>query len=126
MTSRFVTGNLFLVISVISATLSQVLLKHLLDEVRPEGLGWSAIQPFLAAEKLLQTIAVGLLLVIGYLFWVLALAKLDLSYAYPIASMSVLVAAFFSVLFLGEVMNARMWVGTVLITAGLVLLAPGH
>ena len=65
-----------------------------------------------------------LLLVSGFLFWVLSLTRLDLSYAYPIACSSVLLVALMSAIFLGEAVTLRMWSGTVLILIGIALLTP--
>jgi drug/metabolite transporter (DMT)-like permease len=65
------------------------------------------------------------LLVAGFLLWVLCLTKLDLSYAYPVVCSSVLLVAFFSGLFLGETITVRTWCATALILAGLVLLGSG-
>ena len=62
--------------------------------------------------------------VAGFGFWVLALARLELSYAYPIACSSILFVALLSTVFLGEPMTPKMWVGTVMILVGVILLTP--
>ncbi len=57
-------------------------------------------------------------------FWALCLSRLSLSYAYPVASTSVLLIAVFSVVVLGEAISLKMWAGTALILVGIVLLRP--
>ena len=64
------------------------------------------------------------MLVAGFLFWILCLVRLELSYAYPVACSSVLFVSLFSVIFLGETVTPRMWIGTAFILVGLVLLMP--
>ena len=124
--SRFMIGNVFLVISMVCAASSQILIKALIDEVRPGGLDWSVVQSFLSGGRLLRGAGAGVLLVAGFVFWILSLGRLDLSYAYPVACTSVLLISFFSVIVLGESMTLRMWAGTALIVVGMVLLTPGH
>jgi drug/metabolite transporter (DMT)-like permease len=122
--SRFMVGNLYLVLSMLCATASHILLKGLIDQVQPESLSWSELSQFLTAPRLLRLVSAGILLVGGFLSWLACLARLDLSYAYPVASTSVLLVAAFSIAVLGESVSWRTWLGTVLILAGIVLLRP--
>jgi undecaprenyl phosphate-alpha-L-ara4N flippase subunit ArnE len=62
----------------------------------------------------------------GFVCWLQALARLDLSYAYPLACASILVVAVLSWLVLGEPLSIRVWIGTLLVLAGVALLAPGR
>jgi drug/metabolite transporter (DMT)-like permease len=122
--SRFMTGNLFLALSMLCAASSQVVLKALLDDVRPQTLDWPTIQLFLAPGRLWRGCASLTLVVMGFAFWVLCLTRLNLSYAYPIACTSVLIVALLSMAFLGEPMTPRMWIGTGLVLVAIILLAP--
>ncbi len=124
--SRFLVGNVFLLLSMACAAGSQVLLKALLREVPPPAPSWSTLAPLLTPDRLLRGgIALGLI-VAGFLFWVLCLARLELSYAYPIACSSVVLVAALASLVLGEPMGLRAWSGTLLILLGIVLLTPGR
>ena len=123
--SRFVVGNLFLLTSMLCAAASHVLLKSLLDETRIESWTPSALAALLDARTIVRGGLVGVLLVLGFVLWILCLRRLDLSYAYPIACSSLLLVVLFSVLFLGESFTAKMWLGTVLILLGVILLSPG-
>jgi len=121
---RFLIGNVFLVLSMISAVSSQILLKALIDDLQPVVSGLREIPAALDGPRALRLAASMVLLVAGYGFWVLSLTRLDLSYAYPIACCSVLVAVLLSVLFLGESVSPRQWVGTVLLLIGATMLMP--
>ena len=122
--TRFVAGNLFLFLSMACASTSQLILKAVLRGVDPPGLAWRSWHPFLAPDRLLRGGGAMILIVAGFGFWVLALARLELSYAYPIACSSILFVALLSAVFLGEPITPRMWAGTVLILIGVVLLTP--
>lgn len=122
--TRFVAGNLFLFLSLVCGSTSQLFLKAVLRDVEPPGSSWGSWQPFLTPDRLLRGGGAMVLIVAGFGFWVLALARLELSYAYPIACSSILLVALLSAVFLNEPITARMWAGTVLILIGVVLLAP--
>jgi len=122
--SRFLVGNLFLLLSVVGATGGHVLLKSVVDDVKSSGLSWETVQALGTASRLLRGGAGAALVVVAFLFWLLALTRLDLSYAYPVACSSLLLVTLFSVVFLGEPVTLRIWVGTVLVLAGVALLMP--
>ena len=124
--SRFLVGNLFLVVSMVCATASHVLLKGLLDQLQPGSLTWNTLGQFLTAPRVVRGFVAATLLVVGFLFWLLCLTRLELSYAYPVASSSVLLITAFSIAVLGESVSWRMWLGTVLILVGIVLLRPDN
>ena len=122
--TRFVAGNVFLLLSMICASTSQLVLKTVMRGVDPPGLAWSSWQPFLAPDRFFRGAGAMILIVSGFGLWVLALARLELSYAYPIACASILFVALLSAVFLGETITPKMWAGTVLILIGVVLLTP--
>lgn len=122
--NRFVIGNLFLLLSMACAATSQILLRALLAETGPLGLDWTACRSLLTGERLVRGGLAMMLIVAGFGFWVLALSRLQLSYAYPIACSSILLVTLLSALFLGEAITVRTWAGTVLILLGVVLLMP--
>ena len=122
--SKFLSGNLFLLASILCAVSSQIMIKALLDEVQSVAEGCQTLQTLLSDGRLLRATVAGVLLVAGFLFWILCLTRLELSYAYPIACSSVLLVAFFSAYALGEAVSPRVWLGTVLILLGIVALGP--
>lgn len=122
--SKFAMGNVFLFASMLCTTTSHIMIKTLIDQAGEEGLTLSSLPELFGGPKLLRSVLAGSLLVAGFLFWALCLSRLTLSYAYPVASTSVLLIAIFSVVVLGETINPKMWAGTVLILVGIVLLRP--
>jgi len=122
--SRFLSGNLFLLMSMVLAATSQIILKGVLREVEPLGLNWSAWQSMLAPERLIRAGTAMLMIGVGFLSWVMCLARLELSYAYPVACSSILLVALFSAVFLGESITLKMWLGSALIVVGVILLMP--
>lgn len=122
--SAFWIGNICLGLSILCAAGSQVTIKALFNETGPFSLSWSFLEALLPPGRLLRAAVAVVLVGGGFLLWVAGLSRLNVSYAYPIACSSALLVTLFSVLFLGEVVSARMWLGTALIVAGTTLLAP--
>jgi multidrug transporter EmrE-like cation transporter len=122
--SRFFVGNLFLLLAVISGTAGHVLLKSVVDDVKGGGISWQTVRALFAAERLWRGGGGAMLVVVSFVLWLISLTRLDLSYAYPVACSSLLLVTLFSVIFLGEPAGPRVWIATVLILAGVVLLAP--
>ncbi len=122
--SKFVVGNLFLGLSILLQSSSQVIMKTLMTELdTSEGLV-AKIRQLMVATRFWRAGLAGTMIVVAFLAWLMCLSKLDLSYAYPIACGSAFLVTILSVVFLGETATPKMWVGTVLIMIGTVLLAP--
>lgn len=122
--SRFAVGNVFLVLSMICTAVSQLMVKPIMDEVGADRLGAHTLGLLLEGSRPWRGGLAVLLLGGGFVFWMLALTRLNLSYAYPIACSSVLLVAFLSAVVLGEPVTARTWFGTVLVLIGIALLTP--
>ena len=122
--SKFAMGNILLFGSMLCTTASHIMIKALIDEAGEESLTLSSLFALFTGPKFLRSVVAGLLLVAGFLLWALCLSRLSLSYAYPVASTSVLLIAVFSIVVLGEAISPKMWAGTVLILVGIVLLRP--
>lgn len=60
---------------------------------------------------------------LGVFFWLYALSKVDLSYAFPFVSLSYILVLVFSSVFLGEHVTILRWAGVLLISAGVALVA---
>jgi len=57
----------------------------------------------------------------GALFWLAALSRVDLSWAYPLLSMGYILVLIFSWLFLGETVSYIRWIGAILVVIGVIL-----
>lgn len=122
--SPFLAGNLFLFGSMVFVTASHIMIKALIDQAMAESLTWNTLGQFLTTGRIVRGGIAGVFLVSGFLAWIVSLTKLDLSYAYPVASTTVLFISLFSVIVLGESLTSRMWIGTGLILFGIILLRP--
>lgn len=65
------------------------------------------------------------LYVLGALVWLLVLARVELSFAYPFVGIGFIVTMVFGWWFLGDVLSTLRVVGTLLIVVGIVLVARG-
>jgi drug/metabolite transporter (DMT)-like permease len=122
--SRFLSGNLLLVLSMVCASTSQLLFKIWLTDAAPDGVGPGTLRALMRSRAWPAGAAGAVLLVLGFAAWILCLSRLELSYAYPIACTSVLLVAVLAALVLGEAFTPRMWLGTALILIGVALLTP--
>lgn len=121
--SGFLIGNIFLGLSLLFASVSQVALKALLNRLESSSLSLSLLR-----EQDLGffgwLLLIGVMIVAGFLFWAFSLTKLNLSYAYPIACSSALLVALLSAFILGEAVTLKTWIGTGFIVFGTALLVP--
>lgn len=115
------SATLALWISIFLNGLAQVLLK--------KGVGRSQTQTGASASWWLSLLgnvwvwAWGFSFVAATALWLLALSKLDISYAFPLLSTSFILVAILSRLILGEYISTRRWVAILVICLGVILIA---
>lgn len=63
---------------------------------------------------------------VASLFWMMAMTKFQISYAYPFMSSAFILVLLISVPLFGETLNATKLIGTLLIVTGLVVLSRGY
>lgn len=124
--SAFWIGNTYLLVGLLCASFSHILFKSIFNDTGPLNLHWSSVYILFSYGRGVRVFLALGLLVVGFVLWMMSLSRLDISYAYPIASASALLVTFFSVLFLGEAVSVRSWCGTVLIVLGTALLVPSR
>ena len=124
--SRFAVGNLFLLLSMLCSAGGHLFIKVTMDDARIASAAGATWLQLLTLPRLLRGGSGLSLVVVAFVFWLLCLSRLDLSYAYPIASASVLFVTLFSAVFLHEVVTPRTWLGTVLVIAGVALIGPSR
>lgn len=122
--SEFWIGNVSLLLTMLCGTASQIVLKALFNETGP--LQWSLRQIPKHPGAIARIALASVLLGAAFIFWMMTLSRLELSYAYAVACSSALLVAFFSVFFLGETVTAKMWLGIVLIVLGTALVVPSR
>ena len=102
------------------------MLKVLLNKTGPLSFNRSFFDSLFSSGRALHLAVVLVLLGAGFLFWLMSLSRLDVSYAYAVACSSALVVMLLGVVFLGETVSPKMWLGTVMIVVGTFLLAPSR
>lgn len=117
---------MFLLGSMILGAGAQVLFKAAFNMTGPVRMSFDMFTGVDGTRLLLLFSFAGILLVCGFLLWMLSLSRLDLSFAYPIACASALLVMVFSVIFLGEAVTLKAVAGVVLITLGTALLVPSQ
>lgn len=60
---------------------------------------------------------------ISSIFWIIAISKIDLSYAYPLVSINFVLIALFSKIFLKEKVNKHRWIAIFYIILGVVAIS---
>lgn len=109
--------------SVLMSVAGQVSLKLGLSEGVPAGAGPLAMLPVIVRSPLLL---LGFLLYgLGALSWVAALARVDLSYAYPLLALNFILITLVSRIYLHEQVPLLRWLGMLVICFGILLVAKG-
>ena len=122
--SSFAIGNLILIASMLCGAIGQIMIKSVMNAADFSHFSAATLKQFASPDIFLPGSLGAILVVSGFLLWLAALTKLNLSYAYPIACSSVLLVTLMSGLFLGEQLSLRIWLGTALIVLGVLLLLP--
>lgn len=116
-------ANLCILASVSLGVLGQFLIKRGLNSLGKldfaAGLVVAYLKVFLSP---LVVLGLGVYF-LGVFFWLYALSKVDLSYAYPFVSLSYVLVILASVFLLGEQVTPLRWLGVAAICAGVVLVA---
>jgi len=115
---------LYILISVIASTVGQLLLKKGMNEMGSVTLSMNQILS--TAWKMITNpyVFIGLLIyVAGTVFWLAALSRVDLSYAYPFASLSYVIMLVASWMMFNEQITLTRILGSVVIGIGVLLIS---
>ena len=125
MNARFdMTGHFYILLTLLFTVYGQLVLKWQMGQVRsmPEG-GFDKVL-FLLQQFLNPWIISGFFSAfLASLAWMAAMTRFDLNYAYPFMSLAFIIVMFFSVLFLNESLTLQPVIKTVMVVAGLVIIA---
>jgi uncharacterized membrane protein len=106
---------LLIVVSLVSFVVAQLILKRAMELSATRGL---------ANSRFVCLTTVGIVLMTISFFLTLGLLqRYDLSYLYPFQGLSVIFITLLAAVVLKETLNARLTIGTLLITAGIVLVS---
>jgi len=115
------TPTLALWVSIFLNGLAQVLLKKGVGH--SEERGGASRRWWLSLLRNVWVWAWGLSFVAATALWILALSKLDISYAFPLLSTSFILVAILSRLLLGEHLSRKRWIAIMVICLGVILIA---
>jgi multidrug transporter EmrE-like cation transporter len=122
------TGYLYILGCIIFTVYGQLILKWRMNmqQPLPEGIFdkiFFLIKLVLFDPFILSGFASAFL---ASLFWMAAMTKFSLSFAYPFMSTAFIIVMFFSVVFFGESINLSKLMGTSLIVLGIIVLSQGY
>lgn len=115
---------IYILISVLGGALGQILLKKGMSSMGPLTLSTNQAIPILWKMATNPYVIVGLgIYVIGTVFWLTALSRVDLSYAYPFASLSYVVMLIASWWLLDENISLLRIIGSIVVILGVILIS---
>jgi drug/metabolite transporter (DMT)-like permease len=114
----------YILISVVAGAAGQILLKRGMSSMGPLTLSAGQFIPLVWRMATNPFVAFGLAVYMGgTLFWLTALSRVDLSYAYPFASLSYVVMLAASWRLFGEDISALRILGSLVIMLGVFLIS---
>jgi drug/metabolite transporter (DMT)-like permease len=117
------TAILYILVSVLFSVVGQLLLKVGMNKLGSVTLDLNQLFPILWRMLTNPAVFFGLALYfVGTIFWLAALSRVDLSYAYPFASLSYVVMLIASWMMFNETITLARIIGTVVICAGVFLI----
>lgn len=125
MNERFdLTGHFYIVLTLLFTVYGQLVLKWQMGQAgtMPEG-GTDKIL-FLLQQFFNPWVISGLFAAfLASLAWMAAMTRFELNYAYPFMSLAFVIVMLFSVIFLNEPLTSQDIFGTLMVVAGLVVIA---
>jgi drug/metabolite transporter (DMT)-like permease len=114
----------YILVSVVLGATGQILLKKGMGSMGPLTLSASQLGSILWRIVTNPYVVIGLgIYVCGTLFWLMALSRVDLSYAYPFASLSYVVMLVASWQLFSENISPLRLAGTLVVCAGVFLIS---
>ena len=116
----------YILVSVLAGAIGQVLLKKGMSSMGPLTLSLSKLFSILWRMATNPYVIVGLFIYVGgTVFWLTALSRVDLSYAYPFASLSYVVMLAASWLLFREDISVVRLLGTLVVGVGVFIISRG-
>lgn len=114
----------YILISVLGGAIGQILLKTGMSQMGALTLSLNQLFNILWRMATNPFVVVGLgVYVMGTVFWLAALSRVDLSYAYPFASLSYIVMLIASILIFKENVTLLRLIGTLVVGLGVFLIS---
>jgi multidrug transporter EmrE-like cation transporter len=117
------TAIIYILISVLTSAAGQLLLKKGMNSMGPVTLSLNQLPSILWQMGTNPSVVIGLIIYLaGTVFWLAALSRVDLSYAYPFASISYVIMLIASWLMFDEKITLFRIIGSVVIGIGVLLI----
>jgi drug/metabolite transporter (DMT)-like permease len=119
-------STIYLLVSILLGATGQVIVKHGLNTLGSISLSlsWTALrESFLRIGTNPYVLAGWLIYAGAAVLWLLALSRMDLSYAYPFVSLSYILMLFASWMFLDEAITPMRLLGTAIVCLGVLVVA---
>ena len=117
------TAIIYILISVLTSAAGQLLLKKGMNSMGPVTLSLNQLPSILWQMGTNPSVVIGLIIYLaGTVFWLAALSRVDLSYAYPFASISYVIMLVASWLMFDEKITLFRIIGSVVIGIGVLLI----
>lgn len=100
---------------IICVTLAQILLKTSMNQLAMARVNLQFFQSVFSSPRVLTGIV---LYVLSFIIWLVVLTRMELTFAYPLLSLSVVLVAIISWFFMGETFNVYRLSGMVLTILG--------
>jgi drug/metabolite transporter (DMT)-like permease len=118
------TSIIYILISVVSGAVGQIMLKQGMGNMGPITLTLQGLPGTIWRIATNLYVVGGLLIYVsGTVFWLAALSRVDLSYAYPFASLSYVIMLAASWLLFHEDITLLRVVGTVVVALGVLIIS---
>jgi drug/metabolite transporter (DMT)-like permease len=118
------TTALFIAISICAGVSGQLVLKRGMTQIGAQSVSASTLFDLLSRIALSPWIILGMgIYVAGTFFWLMVLSRVELSFAYPMTSMSYILIVLSSWYLLGESISPLRIAGVITIIAGVSLIA---
>jgi drug/metabolite transporter (DMT)-like permease len=122
--SKMNVAVVYILVSVLAGAAGQLLLKRGMGSMGPLTLSAGQLFPLVWRLATNPFVVIGLAVYMGgTLFWLTALSRVDLSYAYPFASLSYLVMLVAAWRLFGEDISALRILGSLVIMLGVFLIS---
>lgn len=112
-------------VAIISGAIAQISLKRGVENLKDKYEINQLLNPINFAKALFTSplLLIGLMLyIIGFVVWIAALTKLDVSFMYPMLALAYVLVAVLAAVFLKEEITLLRWTGIALVTIGAILL----
>ncbi|MCY7316786.1 MAG: EamA family transporter [Rubrivivax sp.] len=119
-----IPGHVYILLTLAFTVYGQLVLKWQMGSAGPLPAGGAAKLGFLLQQFMNPWIFSGFVSAfVASLAWMAAMTRFELNYAYPFMSLAFVMVMVLGVLFLGEGVNLRKVIGTLMVMAGLIVIA---